>query len=209
MKCPICQKENRIPPLDNYAVEADAFVCFFCKKTSWLDPENFSEALDESIIVMGEPTTPATVPASPGPVDRKIRKAVKQDFETLYNIYTEVNSDNVLDKTVNYSKTELSSYIDQIYLVENLEEILGFFLIFDMGIWGYLDILCIGSASRNRGVGLEVVKFLDQMAQDKSWRLINTLVEPQNFKTAVYLEKNGYNCFGTMLYQSKLYREKI
>lgn len=221
MRCPFCHKYNYLTPIDNYAVEADAIKCYYCSKTFWIDPNYFSDALDEAIITQGRATDLRSVAGEEEEGDSyknkkttakqlEIRKAIEEDFEDLYNIYIETNKSNCLDKNVNYSKSELRSYLPSLYVgvSEGHTSPVGFFLIFDMGVWGYLDIFCISPASKKQGFGSRMVEFLDRMAEDKSWRLINTLIEPQNFKSAAFFEGKGFSCYGAMLYQSKLYREK-
>lgn len=136
-----------------------------------------------------------------------IRSAKEEDFEQIYSIYLEVNSSNVLNKELNYSREELLSYLDKLKVVVD-NHVLGFFLVFDMGIWGYLDIFCVKPCNRNRGCGQIMLEYLHSMAEIKSWRIINTLIEPENFKTACYFSKQGYNCYAAMLYHSKVLRSK-
>jgi len=203
INCPKCSTLNFVSPNQTYAVDADAYKCFQCGECFWIDPECSSEALDESILAYGKPVVQNKQDTS----SLMVRNAKEEDFEKIFYIYEKVNSSNCLDKNLNYSRNELLSYLDKLKVVVD-HQVLGFFLLFDMGIWGYLDIFCVDPTQRSRGCGGFMLEFIHSLAEIKCWRLINTLIEPENFKTACYFNDRGYNCYKAMLYHTKLIRDK-
>lgn len=205
-KCPDCGENNYYTRLDHVTtIEYDSIKCWSCEKINWLESCGYF-AIDESIMIVGKkPLINATDTLE----NVVIRKAQDEDLNQILKIYKTVIEGQGLYKGLNYSSKEIEEkYLNKIYVAEELETIYGFFLIFDMGVWALLDVFCVSPDCRRKGVGEKMLSFIDSLAQDKSWRGIETFVEPSNFKTSCYFNKRGYRTYAAMLYLTKFTKDQ-
>lgn len=205
-KCPDCNETNYYTRLDHATtIEYDSIRCWSCENINWLDSGNYF-AIDESIMVVGK----RPVHNMENKIENLVvRKANEEDLNQILKIYKAVIESQNLYKGLNYSSKEIEEkYLSKMYVAEEQEQIYGFFLIFDMGVWALLDVLCVSPDCRKLGVGEKMLSFMDSLAQDKSWRAIETFVEPTNFKTSCYLNKRGYKTYAAMLYLSKFAKDQ-
>jgi GNAT superfamily N-acetyltransferase len=204
-RCKKCGTHNshfKIEP--TCLVEYDAVKCYSCG-SEYLLQDSDTYLIEDSIIVAGSRVRDN----EKEDLDQLIiRKAEDTDLDCIVKIYNDTIEDNRMYKGLNYSPKELQDkYLNKIYVAEQFGEIYGFFLIFDNGVWGLLDILCVAPDKRKLGVGHKMLSFIDRLAQDKSWRAVETFVEPRNFKSAEYLSHRSYKCYESMLYLAKFYKD--
>lgn len=144
----------------------------------------------------------------------KIRRAKKEDFESLEELYTELEKDAVMYQPEHFllspkgarSKQleEIISSENQIMLVaENEEKLIGFahitfqkskaFSCLKPQSNIYLQDLVVTEAYRSRGIGTQLLNAAKDYGREKGVDFFRTQVFPMNKAGLRFYERNGFS----------------
>jgi GNAT superfamily N-acetyltransferase len=77
------------------------------------------------------------------------------------------------------------------YVFELDNQIVGYLCGYDMGVWGYIDILIVKSTHRNMSIATSLIETL--LSQNLHWNIIETSCYSQDKDSISFIRKNGFD----------------
>jgi GNAT superfamily N-acetyltransferase len=77
------------------------------------------------------------------------------------------------------------------YVFELDNQIVGYLCGYDMGGWGYIDILIVKSTHRNMSIATSLIETL--LSQNLHWNIIETSCYSQDKDSISFIRKNGFD----------------
>ncbi len=87
------------------------------------------------------------------------------------------------------------SHIYQLIWEEN-NEIIGYLAGYNMGVWGYIDVLIVKSSHRNRSIGSSLIKQFESLHPE--WLRVETSCYAQDSESINFVKKQGFNIQQTL-----------
>lgn len=136
-----------------------------------------------------------------------IRTLQKSDIPNLIEFFFSdrtVQQDQRFDfHPEDFDRMLLYSHIFQ-YVWEDNEQIVGYLAGYNMGVWGYIDVLIVKSIHRNKSIGTKLIeKFLEDN-QDKKWERLETSCYAHDKESIQYVRNRGFDIEQTLAWFGKV-----
>jgi len=129
----------------------------------------------------------------------KIRKATPNDIKKLTILFNESRFLRPLDrvKEEKYNSKEVEDYLkkknlDFFIVCEEKEWLVGALLAEFWSAYVHLHILVVDKKCRNKGVGEKLLNYFNKEVKKRKIKLIEVLVEEDNFLMQSIMKKRGY-----------------
>jgi len=135
-----------------------------------------------------------------------IRRATSFDLEELHILY---NSDKNLfgeDNTA-YDLEDILEYISdpkkKMFVAVNLSQVIGALLAEYHDTYVYLDTFIVHKDFQGKGVGLQLMNYLEEDVRANKIPLIESLTEVNNYRMQRFFENNKYSKGNQFVFYSK------
>lgn len=116
-------------------------------------------------------------------------------------------SDRVVeqDKRFDFQKEDLELMLNRPhifqYVCEDENEIVGYILGYDMGAWGFIDILIVSSTHRNMSIGTLLINHL--VDNNKHWKVVETACYSKDTDSIQFIKNRGFDIEQTLVWLGK------
>jgi ribosomal protein S18 acetylase RimI-like enzyme len=132
-----------------------------------------------------------------------IRQGRPEDNESVIKVFDYRNtSDHDYPPITEYDLNIYSVANNILYYVAEEDEIVGFFVAFDMGSWCYLDVLVVKSTVRGSGIGKALINHLRAIA-NPNWHHIDACVPHNDVNLLNWMTKQGFQGNDKLIWKFK------
>jgi len=144
----------------------------------------------------------------------EIREAAENDINTILDFMKSYYEFDNLDYSREMLRSTLQEFISSSYgslfVIQSIDKPIGYFCLafgYSLELHGkdcFLDELFISQEYREKGVGSEVMKFIEDYLKKKHIKAIHLIVFESNIKAQQYYLKNGFRTRDAIFMTKKL-----
>ena len=108
-------------------------------------------------------------------------------------------------KNFNYTEADIEFYmtvdnaIQLVYIENNFP--IAYLLAFDMGMWGFLDVLIVSSNNRRRGIATNLLEYV--ISKNPQWNMLESSYYPTDDESASFFRRNSFSNSQNLIWVGK------